>query len=207
MMKKQLKWMLVLCCGLVMSAGFAACDDDDDDHFQREETDEEKSYFDRELATADVTYKVRLAKDELKLYDVKISYMDEKGVEQSFLMNDTAWTLKRSLTPKDLPAEFVLRAKPSLKDGLVLDDNAQFQVGCITKLLVVVKNSYGRVICERDDIGLSPSDFVTMTGADIKNPWSSAVSDLFGSLFNTDKKSVTVSSNKIKYNGMSEHYW
>ena len=59
MMKKQLKWMLVLCCGLVMSAGFAACDDDDDDHFQREETDEEKSYFDRELATADVTYKVR----------------------------------------------------------------------------------------------------------------------------------------------------
>ena len=205
--KNFLNAMLAICCGLVMSAGFVACDSDDDEESPTEETEEQKSYFDRTLASAEVEYYVSLGKDELQMYDVQVQYMDATGTELPLTMTDTVWTWKRTLKPDDLPAKFVLRAKPSQKEGLNLPPNAEYEVGCITKLRVTVKNQYGRIICERDDIGLSTTGFVTMTGEQIMNPWSSAISDLFGSLFNTDKKSLTVYSNKIVYNGMSEHYW
>lgn len=207
LMKKHFLWMLALCCGLVMSMAFVACDDDDDDDFKREETEEEKSYFDREMATADVEYKVSLGRDELQLYDVKLEYLDAEGKSQSFMMDKREWTLKRSLLPKDLPAKFELRVKPSQKEGLKLNDEDQFEVGCITRIQVTVKNQYGRVICDRDDMGLSNTEFVTMTGQQISNSWSSIISDLFGSLFSTDKKTLEVQSKKIIFNGMSEHYW
>ena len=74
MKKGKLRMMAMAVSALLLMTGFAACGDkDNDDAF--EETDEQKSYFDRELATADITYEVRLAKDELSLYNVEVEYV------------------------------------------------------------------------------------------------------------------------------------
>ena len=202
-----MKSVLTLFCGIVMCGAFVACGDDEDDNFKKEQTDEEKSYFDRTLASAEVSYKVRLGKDELSIYDVDVEYSDENNNDKSLTMKDTLWTWKHSLTPSNLPAKFVLRAKPTQKEGLNLEENAEFQVGCITEIRVVVKNKYGRVICDCNGLGLSPTGFTTMTGSQIMNPWSSTVSDLFGSLFSTDKKTLEVYDGKIVFNGMTQAYW
>ena len=49
--------------------------------------------------------------------------------------------------------------------------------------------------------------FVTMTTEQIENPWSSWASDLMGSLFGQDKKTVEVYDDKIVYNDMTQRYW
>ena len=56
-------------------------------------------------------------------------------------------------------------------------------------------------------MGLVQTEFVTMTTEQIVNPWSSWASDLMGSLFSQDKKTVEVYDNKIVYNDMTQRYW
>lgn len=205
MTKDKLKMMAAVACALLLTASFSACGDDNDDPIQ--ESEEQKSYFDRELASAVVTYEVRLAKDELSLYDVEVEYRDENKQDRSFSMTDTVWTKTYNLTKASLPADFVLRSKPKLKEGLQLEADASFRVGCITKIIVKVYNSYGRIICDCDGLGLQQGDFVTMTKEQIENPWSSWAADLMGSLFSQDKKTLEVYDDKIVYNDMTQRYW
>ena len=207
MKKKNFLWsMMALTVAAVLSVGFTACGgDDDDDPIQ--ETEEQKSYFDRELETADVTYEVRLGKDELSLYDVEVEYRGDDKKDNTITMTNATWSKTYHLTKASLPGDFVLRARPKLKEGLQLDKDAKFEVGCITKIIVKVKNKYGRLICDVDGMGLVQTDFVTMTTEQIVNPWSSWASDLMGSLFSQDKKTVEVYDNKIVYNDMTQRYW
>ena len=205
MKKDKLRMMAMALSALLLTTGFAACGDDDDDPIQ--ETDEQKSYFDRELDTADITYEVRLAKDELSLYNVEVEYRGDDKKDNTLTMTDTVWTKAYHLTKASLPGDFVLRARPKLKEGLQLEKDASFRVGCITKITVKVKNKYGRLICDCDGLGLQQTDFVTMTTEQIENPWSSLASDLIGSLFSQDKKTVEVYDNKIVYNDMTQRYW
>lgn len=207
MKRKYFYAALALCCTIAMSVTLTSCNDDDEDKPTKEQTDEEKSYFDRTLASADITYIVRLGKDELKLYNVTVSYMDEYGKENSFAMTDTTWQLKRSLKPGDLPAKFVLRCSPDRKYDVTVPNDEVVTVGCITRIDVVVKNSYGRIICDVDDMGLSQTEFVEMTGEHFMSPWSEPISDIFGSIFGVDKKTVNVYEDKIVYNGMTQRYW
>lgn len=206
MKKDKLRMMAIAASALLLTTGFTACgDDDDDDPIQ--ETEEQKSYFDRELETADVTYEVRLGKDELSLYDVEVEYRGDDKKDNTITMTNATWSKTYHLTKASLPGDFVLRARPKLKEGLQLDKDAKFEVGCITKIIVKVKNKYGRLICDVDGMGLVQTDFVTMTTEQIVNPWSSWASDLMGSLFSQDKKTVEVYDNKIVYNDMTQRYW
>ena len=206
MKKGKLRMMAMAVSALLLMTGFAACGDkDNDDAF--EETDEQKSYFDRELATADITYEVRLAKDVLSLYNVEVEYRGDDKKDNTLAMTDTVWTKTYHLTKASLPGDFVLRARPKLKENLQLEKDASFRVGCITKITVKVKNKYGRLICDCDGLGLQQTDFVTMTTEQIENPWSSWASDLMGSLFGQDKKTVEVYDDKIVYNDMTQRYW
>ena len=156
MKKGKLRMMAMAVSALLLMTGFAACGDkDNDDAF--EETDEQKSYFDRELATADITYEVRLAKDELSLYNVEVEYRGDDKKDNTLAMTDTVWTKTYHLTKASLPGDFVLRARPKLKENLQLEKDASFRVGCITKITVKVKNKYGRLICDCDGLGLHTS--------------------------------------------------
>ena len=206
MKKDKLRMMAIAASALLLTTGFTACGgDDDDDPIQ--ETEEQKSYFDRELETADVTYEVRLGKDELSLYDVEVEYRGDDKKDNTITMTNATWSKTYHLTKASLPSDFVLRARPKLKEGLQLDKDAKFEVGCITKIIVKVKNKYGRLICDVDGMGLVQTDFVTMTTEQIVNPWSSWASDLMGSLFSQDKKTVEVYDDKIVYNDMTQRYW
>ena len=206
MKKDKLRMVAIAASALLLTTGFTACGgDDDDDPIQ--ETEEQKSYFDRELETADVTYEVRLGKDELSLYDVEVEYRGDDKKDNTITMTNATWSKTYHLTKASLPGDFVLRARPKLKEGLQLDKDAKFEVGCITKIIVKVKNKYGRLICDVDGMGLVQTDFVTMTTEQIVNPWSSWASDLMGSLFSQDKKTVEVYDNKIVYNDMTQRYW
>ena len=206
MKKDKLRMMAIAASALLLTTGFTACGgDDDDDPIQ--ETEEQKSYFDRELETADVTYEVRLGKDELSLYDVEVEYRGDDKKDNTITMTNATWSKTYHLTKASLPGDFVLRARPKLKEGLQLDKDAKFEVGCITKIIVKVKNKYGRLICDVDGMGLVQTEFVTMTTEQIVNPWSSWASDLRGSLFSQDKKTVEVYDNKIVYNDMTQRYW
>ena len=206
MKKDKLRMMAIAASALLLTTGFTACGgNDDDDPIQ--ETEEQKSYFDRELETADVTYEVRLGKDELSLYDVEVEYRGDDKKDNTITMTNATWSKTYHLTKASLPGDFVLRARPKLKEGLQLDKDAKFEVGCITKIIVKVKNKYGRLICDVDGMGLVQTEFVTMTTEQIVNPWSSWASDLMGSLFSQDKKTVEVYDNKIVYNDMTQRYW
>lgn len=206
MKKDKLRMMAIAASALLLTTGFTACGgDDDDDPIQ--ETEEQKSYFDRELETADVTYEVRLGKDELSLYDVEVEYRGDDKKDNTITMTNATWSKTYHLTKASLPGDFVLRARPKLKEGLQLDKDAKFEVGCITKIIVKVKNKYGRLICDVDGMGLVQTDFVTMTTEQIVNPWSSWASDLMDSLFSQDKKTVEVYDDKIVYNDMTQRYW
>ena len=206
MKKDKLRMMAIAASALLLTTGFTACGgDDDDDPIQ--ETEEQKSYFDRELETADVTYEVRLGKDELSLYDVEVEYRGDDKKDNTITIINATWSKTYHLTKASLPGDFVLRARPKLKEGLQLDKDAKFEVGCITKIIVKVKNKYGRLICDVDGMGLVQTEFVTMTTEQIVNPWSSWASDLMGSLFSQDKKTVEVYDNKIVYNDMTQRYW
>ena len=206
MKKDKLRMMAIAASALLLTTGFTACGgDDDDDPIQ--ETEEQKSYFDRELETADVTYEVRLGKDELSLYDVEVEYRGDDKKDNTITMTNATWSKTYHLTKASLPGDFVLRARPKLKEGLQLDKDAKFEVGCITKIIVKVKNKYGRLICDVDGMGLVQTDFVTMTTEQIVEQWSSWASDLMGSLFSQDKKTVEVYDNKIVYNDMTQRYW
>ena len=206
MKKDKLRMMAIAASALLLTTGFTACGgDDDDDPIQ--ETEEQKSYFDRELETADVTYEVRLGKDELSLYDVEVEYRGDDKKDNTITMTNATWSKTYHLTKASLPGDFVLRARPKLKEGLQLDKDAKFEVGCITKIIVKVKNKYGRLICDVDGMGVVQTEFVTMTTEQIVNPWSSWASDLMGSLFSQDKKTVEVYDNKIVYNDMTQRYW
>ncbi len=70
-----------------------------------------------------------------------------------------------------------------------------------------MKNKAGRVICECEGLGLHPGGFSTFTGEQLNDPWSDVVSGWFSNLTNTNKSTLTVYTNKIKSNGMTQKYW
>ena len=93
----------------------------------------------RELASAEIIYKVSLASQELAVDDVVVTYTDKEGQEHSMTMTDNEWTWKCNLTPADCPKNFVLKVKPTRKENLKLNKNAQYEVGVLSKIIVKVK--------------------------------------------------------------------
>lgn len=199
---KYFKGVLAICCGLIVCGSFASCDKDDNDFEVKQDTGDN-----RELASAEIIYKVSLASQELAVDDVVVSYTDKEGQEHTMTMTDNEWTWKCDLTPADCPKNFVLKVKPTRKENLNLDKNAQYEVGVLSKIIVRVKNKAGRTICDCDGLGLSFTGFHQFTGEQLMNPWSSTVSGWFDDLTSTSKKTVEVFPSKIIYNKMTQKYW
>ena len=76
---------------------------------------------------------------------------------------------------------------------------------CLAQSLLADKDTC--VICECDGLGLKPGGFSTFTGEQLNDPWSDVVSGWFSNLTNTNKSTLTVYTNKIKSNGMTQKYW
>ena len=171
---KFFKGVLAICCGLIVCGSFASCDKDDNDFEVKQDNGDN-----RELASAEIIYKVSLASQELAVDDVVVTYTDKEGQEHSMTMTDNEWTWKCNLTPADCPKNFVLKVKPTRKENLNLDKNAQYEVGVLSKIIVRVKNKAGRTICDCDGLGLSFTGFHQFTGEQLMNPWSSTVSGWF----------------------------
>jgi hypothetical protein len=199
---KILNGIAAICCGVLVCGSLSACGGDDDNGQQREEVVD-----DNVLASAEVTYQVRLGKDQLQMSNVEVLYLDASGKEQIMQMTGNEWTMKRSLKATEIPAKFELRVWSTQKSDLELEHDAKYEVGCISKIIIVVKNKAGRVICDCDGLGFIKTDFTTMTGEQLSNPLASVISGWFDSLFSTDKKTLEVYSGKIVYNDMSQEYW
>ncbi len=196
------KSVLAICCGLIVCGSFASCDKDDSNFEISHETVDT-----RELASAEITYKVSLGKYELAVDDVEVSYLDKDGKEHTLTMTDNEWTMKYNLTSADKPVNFELRVKPTRKANLKLDADTKYEVGVISKIIVKVKNKAGRMICDCDGLGLDYADFHSFSGEQLMNEWSSTVTGWFDDLTNTSKKTVEVYPNKIIYNKMTQKYW
>ena len=200
---KFMKGVLAICCGLMVCGSFTSCDSDDNDFVVTKDDNGDN----RELYSAEITYKVSLGKYELAVDDVVVSYLDKEGKEQTLTMTENEWTWKCNLTAADAPKNFELRVKPKRKENLKLDANTQYELGVISKIIVRVKNKAGRMICDCDGLGLQYGGFHEFTGDQIANEWSSTVTGWFDSLTSTDKKTVEVYPNKIVYNKMTQKYW
>ena len=95
---KFFKGVLAICCGLIVCGSFASCDKDDNDFEVKQDNGDN-----RELASAEIIYKVSLASQELAVDDVVVTYTDKEGQEHSMTMTDNEWTWKCNLTPADCP--------------------------------------------------------------------------------------------------------
>ena len=78
-----------------------SCGDSDDDV----NTGEEKTN-DNVAAKAEVTYYVDLGANTLELADVEVTYLDENKKENTIKMTQKQWTLTRTLSASQLPADF-----------------------------------------------------------------------------------------------------
>ena len=99
---KFFKGVLAICCGMIVCGSFASCDKDDNDFEVKQDNGDN-----RELASAEIIYKVSLASQELAVDDVVVTYTDKEGQEHSMTMTDNEWTWKCNLTPADCPKNFV----------------------------------------------------------------------------------------------------
>lgn len=199
---KFFKSVLAISCGLIACGSFTSCDKDDNDFFETQDTGDN-----RELASAEIIYKVSLASHELSVNDVAVIYVDKEGQEHSMTMTENEWTWRCNLTPADCPKNFVLKVRPTRKENISLDPNAQYELGAISKIIVRVKNKAGRTICDCDGMGLEYGGFHQFSGEQVMNPWSSTVTGWFDDLTSTSKKTVEVYPNKIVYNNMTQKYW
>ena len=199
---KFFKSMLALCCGLIVSGSLVSCNNDDNEIVVTKDDGDN-----RELATAEIIYKVSLGKYELAVNDVVVTYLDKEGKQHSLTMTENEWTWKCDLTAADDPANFELRVKPTRKGNLNVDDNTKYEVGVMSKIIVKVRNKAGRLICNCDGLGIDYSGFHEYTGEQLKNEWSSTVTGWFDGLTNTNKKAVKVYPDKIVYNKMTQKYW
>ena len=97
-MKKQFMWMIAA----ILVSGFTltSCGDSDDDV----NTGEEKTN-DNVAAKAEVTYYVDLGANTLELADVEVTYLDENKKENTIKMTQKQWTLTRTLSASQLPAD------------------------------------------------------------------------------------------------------
>ena len=199
---KMMKSVMAFCCGLMVCAGFASCSSDDDDFGTPKDNGDNT-----ELATAEIVYKVSLGKHELDIDDVVVKYTDKEGKQQTMTMTENEWTWRCSLNTNDIPKIFELRVEPKRKDNLNLDKKAEYETGCVSKIIVTVRNRAGRVICECDGMGIYTDGFSKLTGEDIMNPWNSTVTGWLNNLTNVTKKTLEVYPKKIEYNGMCQKYW
>ena len=133
----------------ILVSGFTltSCGDSDDDVT----TGEEKTN-DNVAAKAEVTYYVDLGANTLELADVEVTYLDENKKENTIKMTQKQWTLTRTLSASQLPADFSLKVSFEQKYDVTPEDDKEYEFGCVSKIPFKVYNSKGVKICDHPGV-------------------------------------------------------
>ena len=140
-MRKNILLMMtaILTCGLTVTA-ISACSSGDDDN--KTETAQEQA--------VKMFYVVEVSDDVLKVADVEVNYVDEKGAKQKEVMTSKKWI--KALDTKTLPLTEGLWAKITPKSGVA---SANYQLKVITVAGYEVKWADGKSIF--DGYGSDPN--------------------------------------------------
>ncbi len=204
-MKKQLSWILatiLLVCGTTLP--LTSCSDDDDD-FQGGSKTEVK---DNTAAKAEVSYYVDLGANTLELADVEVIYLDENGESKSIMMTDKQWTLKRTITASQMPAEFSLKVEFKQKSGVTPENDKDYEFGCVSRIPFTVYNNKGEKICEHPGaVAETDGSHPVMKGSQIGGWWLTyALGINPDKLINFDKKTLRLETSKAVFNKMDYKY-
>ena len=140
-MRKNILLMMaaILTCGLTVTA-ISACSSDDDDNKTESPQEQAVKMF----------YVVEVSDDVLKVAEVEVNYVDEKGAKQKEVMTSTKWI--KALDTKTLPLTEGLWAKITPKSGVA---SANYQLKVITVAGYEVKWADGKSIF--DGYGSDPN--------------------------------------------------
>ena len=199
-MKKRIWMMAAIFIG---SFTLTACGDGDD-----EVTKEEEKADDNVASKAEVTYYVDLGANTLELADVEVTYLDENKQEKTIKMTQKQWTLKRTLTASQLPADFSLKVVFEQKDDVTPEDDKDYEFGCVSRIPFKVYNSKGEKICDHSGaVTVTDGHHPVMKGSQISGWWLTyALGINPDKLLNFDKKTLTVKSDRAEFNDMDYKY-
>ena len=203
-MKQMKLWMLaaiLTICGTTVT--LSSCSSDDDDTPQKEE--EQNNYI---AAKAEVTYYVDLGANTLELADVEVTYLDESGNLKSFMMTEKQWTLKRTLTAAQMPADFSLKVSFEQKIGVTPEDDKDYEFGCVSRIPFTVYNSKDEKICEHPGaVAVTNGDHPIMKGSQMIGWWITyALGINPDKIANFDKKTLRVKTDEAEFNDMDYKY-
>lgn len=200
-MKLQAKWMIAA----IFIGGFTltSCGDSDDDAIN-----EEAKANDHVAAKAEVTYYVDLGANTLELADVEVTYLDENGQENTIKMTQKQWTLKRTLTASQLPADFSLKVSFEQKFDVTPEDDKDYEFGCVSRIPFKVYNNKGEKICDHPGVvTVSDGSHPKMKGSQMAGWWLTYSLGINpDKLLNFDKKTLTVKSDCAEFNDMDYQY-
>ena len=157
-MKKIFKTMFVLMCGFVMASSFVACGSDDDNSNSNEQQSgggEETTVVDKNVAKVTVAYKYVTTEDLLKIFDMKMEFVDPlTGKAQAEMITSTSWS--KSYQPK-LPFVTGMRLTTTLKEGVTLEsirNTPEYTVlDPILEYEVIAYNVKGQILFEGNSGG------------------------------------------------------
>lgn len=202
-MKKILMWVLAatLACGT--TTVLTSCDDSDDDV-----TKEETKTNDNIAAKAEVTYYVDLGANTLELADVEVTYLDENKQEKTIKMTQKQWTLKRTLSASQLPADFMLKVDFEQKSDVTPEDDKDYEFGCVSRIPFKVYNNKGEKICDHPGaVTVTDGSHPKMKGSEMSGWWLTYSLGINpDKLLNFDKKTLTVKSDRAEFNDMDYKY-
>ena len=194
-------WMMAV----IFIGGFTltSCDDSDD-----EVTKEEAKTNDNVAAKAEVTYYVDLGANTLELADVEVTYLDENKQEKTIKMTQKQWTLKRTLSASQLPADFMLKVDFEQKSDVTPEDDKDYEFGCVSRIPFKVYNNKGEKICDHPGaVTVTDGSHPKMKGSEMSGWWLTYSLGINpDKLLNFDKKTLTVKSDRAEFNDMDYKY-
>ena len=203
-MKKLFLLMLVAILTLSGTlAGLTSCDDSDD-----EVSREDPKANDNVAAKAEVTYYVDLGANTLELADVEVTYLDENKQEKTIKMTQKQWTLKRTLSASQLPADFMLKVDFEQKSDVTPEDDKDYEFGCVSRIPFKVYNNKGEKICDHPGaVTVTDGSHPKMKGSEMSGWWLTYSLGINpDKLLNFDKKTLTVKSDRAEFNDMDYKY-
>ncbi len=199
---KKIIWMsLAFVMGMTT---LTACGDDDNE----EENKQQQESTENVAAKAEVTYFVDLGANTLDFADVEVTYTDEKNVSKSFKMTEKQWSLKRTLTAAEIPADFSLKVSFEQKYDNSPEDDKDYEFGCVARIPFTVYNSQGKKIADHPgSFTVTDGSHPVLKGSQMAGWWLTyALGINPDKLANFDKKTLTIQSKKAVFNDMNYDY-
>jgi len=198
------KYFLISLATIMAAMTLSSCGDDD------KGTEEKKSEESKEMvaAKAEVTYLVDLGANTLEFANVEVTYTDEKNESKSIMMTEKQWTLKRTLTASQIPADFSLKVTFEQKGSATPEDDKDYEFGCVSRIPFVVYNEQGKKIADHPgSLTITDGSHPVLKGSQLTGWWLTYALGLNpDKLANFDKKTLTIQSKKAVFNDMDYDY-